>query len=367
MKRDQSAATGICVVIAAHNAEATVGRAVRSALAQDHVSEVIVVDDASTDRTAAASRLADDRSGRLKVLVEPRNLGPAGARNRALACSQAPYFCVLDADDYMLPDRMARLIASAAGSVEWDLIADDIIILPQQAQLSFSLRRAAAAGKAHLLNVESFVLGNISRSGRPRGELGFLKPVLSRAFLRRHGLAYDETIRLGEDYALYLLALLHGAKFRLISACGYVAVERPDSLSSRHGSDDLARIAAFDDAVLQGHSGLSAAGRHALEKHRGAMRNKFIYAAALEKKQAEGIGPGLAWLARRPSAWPYVFAQTLRAKAHALRCRLRLGPVAKPLDPRFLIGLPDAQFADIRPLTSDDARGALLADWRRTA
>jgi succinoglycan biosynthesis protein ExoU len=280
--------------------------------------------------------------------VETQNLGPAGARNRALAASHAPFFCVLDADDYMLPGRIARLIASGTG--QWDLLADDIIILPQQAQLSFSLQRGGDIGDGRNLDVESFVLGNISQAGRPRGELGFLKPLVSRAFMRRHGLLYDENIRLGEDYAFYLQALLRGAKFRLVSACGYVAVERSDSLSARHCADDLRRLLVFDEAILQGNSSLPAAQRGALDQHRAATRNKFVYAAALEKKQANGLASGLACLARSPAALPYVLAETLRAKARALRPLFGPSFVAEPRGLRFLIGLPLAEFADIRPL-----------------
>jgi succinoglycan biosynthesis protein ExoU len=350
-------AIAVCVVIAARNAQDTIAKAVGSALAQDHVGEVIVVDDASTDRTAAAASSADDGSGRLTILVEKRNLGPAGARNRALALSAAPFFCVLDADDYMLPGRMARLLASGGA---WDLIADDIIILPQSARLSFSIQRGGDAG-GRILDVESFVLGNISRAGRPRGELGFLKPVISRAFMRRHALLYDENIRLGEDYAFYLRALLHGAAFRLVSACGYVAVERPDSLSSTHSADDLRRMVVFDEAVLQSHPQLPASQRRALDRHRAATRNKFVYAAALEKKQANGLASGLAWLARWPAALPYVLTETLRAKTHALRRRFSPNLDAEPRNPRFLIGLPDAHFADIRPLAAHDDPAAYPA------
>ena len=346
----------VCVVIAARNAQETIAKAIRSALAQDHVSEVIVVDDASTDLTAAAARSADDGSGRLRILVERQNLGPAGARNRALVASTAPFFCVLDADDYMLPGRMARLIASGAG--EWDLIADDIIILPEHAGLSFSLQRGGGGG-GRILDVESFVLGNISRAGRPRGELGFLKPVVGRAFMRRHVLLYDEKIRLGEDYAFYLRALLHGATFRLVSACGYVAVERSDSLSSRHSADDLRRMLVFDETILAEQIHIPTAERRALHKHRAAMRNKSTYAAVLEAKQANGLVSGVARLARSPAAWRYIFAETLRAKTSAIRHRLSPGLVAEPRNLRFLIGLPDAQFADVRPLAPHHDKRAL--------
>ncbi|MFG3656131.1 glycosyl transferase family A, partial [Klebsiella pneumoniae] len=49
------------------------------------------------------------------------------------------------------------------------------------------------------LNIKGFIDGNISRRGASRGEIGFLKPVMRRAFLDAHGLRYDEKLRLGED------------------------------------------------------------------------------------------------------------------------------------------------------------------------
>ena len=62
-------------------------RAIRSALRENRVAEVVVVDDGSTDGTAAASRAADDGSGRLRVLSLETNRGPAFARNHAIANS----------------------------------------------------------------------------------------------------------------------------------------------------------------------------------------------------------------------------------------------------------------------------------------
>jgi succinoglycan biosynthesis protein ExoU len=335
--------TGICVVIAARHAERTIGMAVRSALAQAHVHEVIVVDDASRDATAAAARSADDGTGRLSVLVEPRNLGPAGARNRALARSRSAYFCVLDADDYMLPGRLAELMAQAPG--DWDLLADDIIILPHDAPAGFALRRDIVQPH-QTLTLERFVLGNISRPGRPRGELGFLKPVVSRDFMRRHQLLYDENIRLGEDYAFYVRALMRGARFRIVSACGYVAVERPDSLSARHSAADLEQMMLFDRDILASSEPLSDDGRAALEAHRAALWRKTTYAAALEAKRAHGLAAGLALLAGSPAVLPYVAAETVRAKSSVLRARLG-GDGGDRRELRLLMGLPGARL-DVR-------------------
>ncbi|TYK94997.1 glycosyltransferase, partial [Streptococcus pyogenes] len=43
--------TTVCVIIAAKNAERTIGRAIASALRETAVSEVVVVDDGSDDST----------------------------------------------------------------------------------------------------------------------------------------------------------------------------------------------------------------------------------------------------------------------------------------------------------------------------
>ena len=50
----------ICVVIAAHNAAPTIRRAVRSALQQHEVGEVVVIDDASLDATATLAAEEQD-------------------------------------------------------------------------------------------------------------------------------------------------------------------------------------------------------------------------------------------------------------------------------------------------------------------
>ena len=90
------ARTDVCVIIAAKNAEATIARAVASALAEQETAEVIVVDDGSTDQTVAAARSADDHSGRLTIARFESNRGPSAARNHAIAISRAPVLATHD-------------------------------------------------------------------------------------------------------------------------------------------------------------------------------------------------------------------------------------------------------------------------------
>jgi succinoglycan biosynthesis protein ExoU len=306
----------VCVIIAARNARATVARAVGSALAERAVGEVVVVDDGSTDDTAAVARSADDGSGRLQVLHLPHNLGPAAARNRGVKASSAPYITVLDADDYWLPGRLAVLLSEIK---DHDFVADDLLRVAEGREgvtpttlLDRALRLPAD------LSLAQFVLGNVSRRGRDRQELGFLKPLVRRAFLQEHHLAYDESLRLGEDFVLYAQALARGARFRLVPAAGYVAVERPASISGSHGAAELAALAKASRSLLQ-ERGLTVKDRAALAAHGRHVRFKLHFHRVLAVRRRRGMAPALGVMIADPLGAAYVLSQALSARLARLR------------------------------------------------
>lgn len=91
----------ICVAITTFNRCGLVGRAIQSVLNQTvPASEVIVVDDASTDNTAEYVR---DNFPQLRYLVQTSNQGCGAARNRALRDACTDYVLILDDDDTLLP------------------------------------------------------------------------------------------------------------------------------------------------------------------------------------------------------------------------------------------------------------------------
>lgn len=95
--------TLLSIIIPAYNVEPYILQAVRSALAQTIDDfEVIVVDDGSTDDTAAKVMSLDD--ARLK-LVRQANRGLAGARNSGIRAAQGKYIGFLDGDDMWLPQK----------------------------------------------------------------------------------------------------------------------------------------------------------------------------------------------------------------------------------------------------------------------
>ena len=307
------------MIIPAKNAQATIGRAVASALAEMEAEQVLVIDDGSSDATAEAAREAACGSERLFVRSLPGSVGPAAARNLAIALSAAPWICPLDADDFFQPGRLGRLLDQADGC---DFVADDLLMVRQGAEAG-PMRRVIGAREPLpiTLGFSDFLEANVSRPGMPRREYGFLKPLMRRDFLADRGLAYNEGLRLGEDVILYSAALALGAVFKVVPPCGYVAVERADSLSGRHTTQDL-RALRDASAGLRRLPGLSSREMLAVRRHVRHLQAKVDLREVLDARRAAGVAGGLLVLAARARSAPYIFARMAEDKLSARRARL---------------------------------------------
>jgi glycosyltransferase involved in cell wall biosynthesis len=95
----------VSVIIPVFNRERLVGRAVASLTRQTLYNiEIIVVDDGSTDGTAAAVARIDDQ--RVRLVIHPENRGIPAARNSGLAEARGRYIAWLDSDDVARPERL---------------------------------------------------------------------------------------------------------------------------------------------------------------------------------------------------------------------------------------------------------------------
>src|SRR5215470_8677676 len=98
----------VSILITAYNAEKTIAWTLQSAVAQTWPrTEIIVVDDGSTDHTAEVAR----QFTQVKV-VSTENHGLSGAQNNAFPLSQGDYIQYLDADDLLAPDKIERQLAA---------------------------------------------------------------------------------------------------------------------------------------------------------------------------------------------------------------------------------------------------------------
>jgi len=174
----------------AYNAAAFIGTAIESILAQTYPRwELVVVDDGSTDGTAAAARQFDNP--RIRVVLQA-NQGEAAARNHALRLVQGEFLAFLDADDLFLPDHLQATVAYLqAHPMRGGVYTDGYYIntLGQRMEPLSSQRRGPFEG--HIF--EALVRAS-DVFGPP------ICTVLRRAEVARRGLTFDTDIVIGPDW-----------------------------------------------------------------------------------------------------------------------------------------------------------------------
>lgn len=99
----------VSIVMPAFNAEACVKKSIESVLAQTYRNlEIILVDDGSTDGTAAIVKSSGDP--RIKYFYQ-KNKGLSGARNAGFGLSSGDYVVFLDSDDLLEPECLGKTVS----------------------------------------------------------------------------------------------------------------------------------------------------------------------------------------------------------------------------------------------------------------
>ena len=115
----------VSVLIAVHNAERYIGRCIRSILNQSLPSEdyeTIVVNDASTDRTAYALELFRDE---IRLIEGSERCGLAKSLNRGIRQARGKFLVRLDGDDYVHREYLNVLKLHLAMNDDMDAVACD--------------------------------------------------------------------------------------------------------------------------------------------------------------------------------------------------------------------------------------------------
>ena len=117
----------VSALVPAYNADAYLGQALDSALAQRFADfEVVVVDDGSTDDTGEiADRYAALHPDRIRVIHQP-NAGLPAARNAAIEMARGELFALLDSDDVWQPDHLRLAVAAFDANPELGLVHANI-------------------------------------------------------------------------------------------------------------------------------------------------------------------------------------------------------------------------------------------------
>lgn len=234
------------VVIAAYNAADTLGETIGSVLTQTRQDfEVIVIDDGSSDGTAAIAE-GFGADGRVRVYSQ-HNAGPSAARNRAIALARGKYISMLDSDDLWLPDYLAQMGRALDENPQAGLAYASAWRLEEISGRFY--RETTAMRRRHppapTLPREQFIAA-LLRSNFVSGAV-----TVRHAALERVG-GFDVDMTHGEDYELWLRIVISGfAPVRITDQLAIVRV-RPGSASANTPAMIAGQRAVYR-AVLDRH------------------------------------------------------------------------------------------------------------------
>jgi glycosyltransferase involved in cell wall biosynthesis len=256
----------VSVIIPAFNAARFLPRALESVASQSYPAdriETIVVDDGSTDDTAALARAFTRHMPGVQVFSQT-NQGVASARNMAIAVSSGELIAFLDADDRWLPEKIAAQVEVIQAEPTLGLVHCGFEFVDQDgaALPDWPRRSRLDCGDILLEFLCDFFLITSS-------------VMVTRAALDRVG-GFDESLRVGEDNELFL---------RIVSAyhvgCAQQALlertVRPDSLSRQDFDLDAKVDLATIERYLVQHPVFASRHRERIDAHLASYLYGFGY------------------------------------------------------------------------------------------
>ncbi|HEX6048006.1 MAG TPA: glycosyltransferase [Gemmatimonadaceae bacterium] len=282
----------VSVIIPAHDAEAWLAETIGSVATQTYPhTEVIVVDDASTDATRAiAARLG-------AIVVETRGAGPGGARNAGMKAARGEFLQFLDADDLLAPAKVARQVSALTASGA-DVAWEPFHHLAAEPNGEYAVRRRVVPElgpdlAASLLASEGFV------------QIGAL---LVRRTARTDAVWFRETAGAVEDVRYAVELALSGAVF-VGTDTGEPGLLYRQHTGPRYSTRPMvsfargcAENAAWAEQYWEQHGGLTAPRRAALgEAYAFAARQLAAHdPAAFDEVASRGLALGPEFLGRLP-------------------------------------------------------------------
>ena len=227
----------VTVVVPTYNHAHFLGRALQSVLDQSYSHwEALVIDNHSQDNTEEVVHgFGDPRIRLLKI----HNHGMiAASRNMGMRAAQGDWIAFLDSDDCWYANKLEIIMAAVAADDAYDVLSTDELMVDLKTGSSRILRHGpyqADFYKTLLLE------GN---------RLSPSATVVRRAFLERHGLAFDQSQAYitVEDFGLWLNLARSGARFKFIHQ-----VQGEYVIHGNNSSAQLERHLRNGEALLHEH------------------------------------------------------------------------------------------------------------------
>ncbi|WP_425998145.1 glycosyltransferase family 2 protein [Caulobacter sp. DWR1-3-2b1] len=300
----------VSVVMANYNGARHLNAALDSVLNQTLSDlELIVVDDVSTDESVAVLQTRARLDSRLTVLPQPRNQGPAAARNRGLDAARGRWIAIVDSDDELAPDRLACLVARAAADGA-RIVADNQMVFTETGAFEpYPMLPPDRFAAPVWITPAQFIEGGVMYGPGP--DFGYLKPLIERSLLAE--LRYDESLRIGEDYDLLLRLMLRAGRLRLEPAALYRYRKHPQSISHRLTPAALTDMLTAQDRFRAEFPNRAPELREALTRRARSLEKARAYETVISGLKEGAIVSSLMSAVGQPQIWA-LLTQPLRAR-----------------------------------------------------
>ena len=228
----------VSIIIPVYNAGGKLHRCLDSILTQSYQNyECIIVDDGSTDDSAAIKDEYVNENSRFKVFHK-KNGGVSSARNYGLNIAKGEWIVFVDSDDYLLPDHISSMMDVVSNDV--DLIMIGFRFLHPDKTTEHRYSEEIYIG---IKDIRCFILDSVF--------LRFQVP-WDRAYRNKKDLFFDEKLSLGEDRLFCYHYLMNSKGIATIDRITYVhdgTDETTLSYRTYPSSMNRHRLSVFNSAI----------------------------------------------------------------------------------------------------------------------
>ena len=225
----------ISIIIAMYNAERYIEPCLQSLLAQTFQDfEVIVVDDCSTDKSAALVKAFIERfDGRLTLIKTKRNSGTPGLpRNLALKSARGKYITFFDSDDLLTKTALEELY-TVAEQTDAEVVHAEKYLEMIDGSNQITVRTFQMPPYVEQPTLETYDIGDrVERFTQRKFLWNIWSKLFRRDFLSKNKIVFPNMTSF-EDLILTFCCMIRAKNYVRIPNAFYIYRTRPDSLS--HG------------------------------------------------------------------------------------------------------------------------------------
>lgn len=188
----------VSIVIPTFNRGHVIGETLDSILAQTFSNwECIVVDDGSSDMTAALVKTYSEKDSRFSFYTKLKNLpkGPSASRNLGMRLAKGKFINFFDSDDLMLPDKLETdLEIMQQGNYDFIISQNSYFSRDKEVEDSYWNEKLYSNNP-----INDFIVKNIGWSVNA--------PLWRKESLQNKNIVFDEYLLSGDDFLFHLEAL----------------------------------------------------------------------------------------------------------------------------------------------------------------